>query len=831
MGAFDEYNQIKKEKNDFLKHENEWKPVDIFDTEYASQTDQETKERFERELYEKQQKKGLGKNVEDAPDSLSYVEESIRLKEANSTFQERTEYYFKDTKYMEAKEARYRSLADDSDGSVSEFAKKHTNRSAKKRKKSAKEAADNFSQAKKLEEKFNDAGGDELPPEDAYECRKEIMQARLKGMISAAKVKATSKKDEEYRIAKAKLSCYSTLFEQAEHLKERKSEYFDQVFESLNKEIESAKKSLKKYGSNPNAEWMEALGCNDTESLQKDIKESGNPHATIEDAKLARIFTSLALEARRPEYVEAQKICNETNVFGQSIVDRRDELIAPAYIIRRDKQGNPINKEELRKQQWNKKWLDACKDPEKKFERKKLLIESFERFKKLDIPSPQELKKKGIEGIIKENPFRVYELNNYWLRIDNIRHIDPIVNEYCEFDKEFRAKLEAGENFSLLVVKHLEYNHNLYQGTYRLQKGDKFEEMSADEIKKSKREEQKELNDFIEGYKKDYAPIAPALEERKKALSYEKNHRQKSFDSAKKYAKEKKADKLFNEKTYEKYLEFYKANQQMENPYYREKYEPVFKKLGGNNDISRLAGAMLRNVHFDDNWIPISKEDMAAHEWNMNYLNNLKTYIAGPDLSIHDKKDIEKADKLLEDNEITEEQYKDRGIFKKLDKKKAESARILDEMVQEEFKKTYCEDNFHLPSPVGIMEAVKLLKNHKRGEPVPEIPLFENMIKDTDKYITLAQKTLSFEGTYKNLPFANEFLKKNPLISKYHSVLGHIQLFVNTYYSHKYGVNPATGSTAEVAATALEPKDLVELAEGYKSAYDIYKEELKKGNS
>ncbi|MCR4797322.1 MAG: hypothetical protein K5853_02625 [Lachnospiraceae bacterium] len=98
--------------------------------------------------------------------------------------------------------------------------------------------------AKKLEEEFIDAGGDKLPPEDAYECRKEIMQARLKGMISAAKVKATSKKDEEYRIAKAKLSCYSTLFEQAEHLKEGKSEYFDKVFESLSKEIESAKKSL-----------------------------------------------------------------------------------------------------------------------------------------------------------------------------------------------------------------------------------------------------------------------------------------------------------------------------------------------------------------------------------------------------------------------------------------------------------------------------------------------------------------------------------------------------------------------------------------------------------
>ncbi|MCR4797321.1 MAG: hypothetical protein K5853_02620 [Lachnospiraceae bacterium] len=108
--------------------------------------------------------------------------------------------------------------------------------------------------------------------------------------------------------------------------------------------------------------------------------------------------------------------------------------------------------------------------------------------------------------------------------------------------------------------------------------------------------------------------------------------------------------------------------------------------------------------------------------------------------------------------------------------------------------------------------------------------MFENMIKDTDKYITLAQKTLSCEGTYKNLPFANDFMKKNPLMNKYHTVLTHIPLFVGVYYSHKYGVNPSTGSNAEIESTALEPSQLVELAEFYKMDYDKYKEELKKSS-
>ncbi len=822
MGGFDGYLKEKRQQEEFIKRgeeqEQQWQPIDLFQQDY------------EGEQAWREQNKGIGGDAEDGVESLSYVEESIRLKEANSTFEERTEYYYKDTKYMEAKEARYRSIADGDDGKVEEFAKKHTNRSARKRKKKAKAAADNFAKAKKLEEGFNDAGGDSLPPEDIYESRNAIMRARLEGMINAAKVKATSKQDENYRIAKAKLSCLSTLLDQSEHLRSKKSEYFDKVQADLQKEIESAKKDLQKYGQDPTARWMEALGCNDNEALEKDLKESNNPNATLEDAKLSKMFLCMSQDFTRPEYVETFNYVNENNIFGGKMTARKDELVAPMNIIRRDKQGNPINKEEKRKEEWNKKWLEVYKDPEKKFERKKMLLESFERFKKLQFPSPAELKEKGIGYFIKKDPANIYALNSYILRLDNLRHIDPIIGEYYEFDKEFRAKMEAGENFSTMVNKYLQFEHNIDPATYKLIDKDKFKDKDENEIEEIKQEEREEIQSYQDGFEKTYGPVEEAYQERKTHIEGARFKKVLSFDEAKKNAKEQKVDDIFTEKSYELYKSFHKTNQQIDNPYYRERYAPVIKKLGSTNDISRLSGAMLRQVHFDENWMPISKEDMEAHEWNMKYLNNLKTYITETDLTPGEQESLSRAKQRLEKNEITQEEFEKHSVNKKIKEKKENSARVLDEMIQEEYTKSYCEENFPLPTPEQLMkEVVEPLKNFDgKTQKVPEIPLLENYIKDTEKHSSLCIKGLCFEGPVKQLPFAAEFVKKNPVMNKYHTALSTLPLIISAYVSHKYGIDPESGSNVKIRKSSAGPKLIGALVDVYVGNYNEYKAERDK---
>ena len=76
------------------------------------------------------------------------------------------------------------------------------------------------------------------------------MRHRMEGMINAAKVKATSDRNEEYRIAKAKLSCLSILYDQARQFKAEKQgsrEDFERIEAGLLKEIADAQKSLRKY--------------------------------------------------------------------------------------------------------------------------------------------------------------------------------------------------------------------------------------------------------------------------------------------------------------------------------------------------------------------------------------------------------------------------------------------------------------------------------------------------------------------------------------------------------------------------------------------------------
>ena len=69
----------------------------------------------------------------------------------NSTYLERTKYYFESAGIMEAKAKRYRKLADDG-RDITAYANQYGNHSARKRKKSANAAADAFDKAALLEE-------------------------------------------------------------------------------------------------------------------------------------------------------------------------------------------------------------------------------------------------------------------------------------------------------------------------------------------------------------------------------------------------------------------------------------------------------------------------------------------------------------------------------------------------------------------------------------------------------------------------------------------------------------------------------------------------------
>ena len=797
MSQFEEYLEMKKQQQE--------KDID------------ETIIDVDRDLVLNQKLLGLGMNPEAEEDSANFVEESFRMRTAKSTFAERTDYYFKNSEYMDAKTERYLGLADGKE--LDAYAEKHTNRSAKKRKENAQKAAESFDKVRKLEEKAKrrEENPDATPqtPLEVYREREEIMRARMEGMIRAAKVKSTSASNEEYRIAKAKLSCLTLLLDQAGNLRERKSKDFDKIESNLKKEILDARKTLKKYASDADAKWKEALGANDTKKLDKMVKDSGNPYAKREHAELSLLMKSMAVEYTRPEYVEAQKYGEE--VFGKAIDFRRDPLFAVTYTIRRDKNGKPINREELKKEQWNLNWLEACKNPKMKYERQRMIIEAYQRMTRIELPTPQELKKHGALYFLKKNPVEIWDLYKMTLRIDNLAGYEPICMEYSLNDKKFKSRMDTAMYFTQVLDYELKENYNLYESkNFEIYPGDQHAGETEEEKAEVMNQKRDNMERSLKAYEDTYGKIKEADDLRaredeeyryKKTLSYEK-------------VKEKAdqfGNRQFNKESYEKYKQIKESNKALDNPQYRALYAPIHKKLGSDRDISRVCGAMLRSVKFDQNWMPVSEEDMQAHAWNMKYLNNLSTYMLGFEL---DAMDLREKKELEEEGRTTAE---DNKIVRKLEEKKAESEAILKEMVMEEFTRSYSgKGSYPLPTPEQLKK--ELLEPLKNGQPL-DAPCMESVMKDISKYTTMAQKSLCMEGTIKNLPFVQEFVDSHPEFYALQKAQNAFSMMVDAYYNSKYHVSPNTGSNVKVdLAMPLVPETAEFFITQFEEAYNKFRE-------
>lgn len=868
MGSFENYLNKKKQAETYKTN-----IATLEVDEQKRSVLEQTAETMERQMYEDQQKRGL--TDADAPDeSLAYLEESTMLKLETSTFEERTEYYFKDSEYMQAKETRYRSLAKDKGGEMKAYAKKHGYRSATKRKKKATAAANSFAKASELEIALNEKeaaaaeGGQEMDHKELFEARFEIINARLEGMKNAARAKATSKDDEEYRIAKATLSCLHTMLDQVNYLRleaVKHKDYFDAMQADLNSQIETEKAKVSKYRQAPTDRWIEAKGLNDQATLEKMVKDSGNPFATTEDAKMAGILSQICNEHATPEMREIEREINEKNSMGFALDTRSDELIAPMEVVRKDKYGKPLTKEDLRKEQWNKRWIKACKDPEGDFDRKALLIESIENFKKLDFPTPEQLKEKGLKYFIKKDPATIWGISKFGLRLDNIRPKFPIIDDYMKFDKEFKAKMDAAVSLSNMFRNVCESEFNLSQKGFNLKDGSSYEDMSPEEIAETRKDLKKEYEGDLASYEKYFEKIGPEVKntEHKKNLAYMDYVLNTSMEKMQQDMKLNKIKEV-DDVTIKLIKEFRHTNQQMTCPAYQAAYEAVHKKLGAKNDLSRICGSTLRVVHFNENWIPISKEDMANHEWNIKFLTNLNTYLIGPTLEPYEEREYEAEKKKKEIGKVinkeevegyksrgeevwyneedqkyrvkySDEEYKKSKIVQRVEKAKPDSEKILIDMMREEYRRVFVENRIDLPDPELIKKEVKATFGPD-GKPLDNIdcPTLEKLAMDKERFAEMSRKVLCYENPLKeakDLPFGPELLKEfDKEMEAYRATFQSLEVIATMYMSKKYNFKIESGTGAAISALGREQwnlgaefMELSFLAE-YEKNYKAFKE-------
>lgn len=296
---------------------------------------------------------------------MQYYEE--RNEDAES-FAERTRYYFKDTTYGLKKQEQYAKFGTEDNPELTAYARRYGNHWARKRIKSANKAARHFRDMTARTQRY--AHDDHDSTWDRFSHRKEIMSYRLNGMLEAAEMKSKSKTHERYLKGKARLSCNMILKEQLKSLLEEEQDprlkrKLQSELESVQSKIISAKKDVRDSIKNVQETWRDKNDINST--------------------------------TRRAKKQEYRQRCGEFSDTGTELLFNFEKLrsqslnaVWPSCVVLKDSHGAPINRAELKRQQFNQSYQNALQSGDqnaiKEHEQK-----AIRRFMRIRLPEPKEL--------------------------------------------------------------------------------------------------------------------------------------------------------------------------------------------------------------------------------------------------------------------------------------------------------------------------------------------------------------------------------------------------------------------------------------------------------
>lgn len=398
------------------------------------------------EFYDEEKEKGISSQNSTDPLFVTDLTDQFQKRiQKETTFEERTRYYFEDYNLLDAKVERYRNMAADGQA-LEKYAQTHTNHKAKDRKGYAKDAAANFEKAAKLALNFD---AEKTKGFALYQHREKIMRLRMKGMEKAAMAKSKDAEDETYRKLKGKLSCLSILKDQLEVLSQdqkltpKEINQFRDERVKLEKELEGVKNDLMTKIPSPVQQWERAQGIDDA-SIKRNLPtiKRQYPYTNVDAEKYLGIIQYYANEKKRSEYTTnyANMVRNKTFPSLTDSVGQLDRVLAhPCRMVLRDGQGNPINAAELKKDQWNKKWLKAAGDNDKATMHK-MLKEVYERFERIEMPTPEELRSKGVMHFFKKDPAGFYDMIHIGLTLSNMCGVDDFAKEYADSHPVFNQK-------------------------------------------------------------------------------------------------------------------------------------------------------------------------------------------------------------------------------------------------------------------------------------------------------------------------------------------------------------------------------------------------------
>ena len=383
-----------------------------------------------------------------------------------TTFEERTNYYFEDYGLMDSKVQRYRQMASDANG-LDTYARAHSYHKASTRKGHASDAADYFEEASKLALSFD--------PETTrgyalYQHREKIMRLRMKGMESAAKAKATDENDENYRILKSRLSCLTVLKDQLEALSQdetitkKEAEKFASARAGLESEIEEVKNSILDKVPSQTDKWKKANGLDDA-AVKRKAKEKKTAYSYV-NADAVQIEMLMGYFAK-DEY-DGVRLPQGGYVKG------------PLRIVLKDGNGNPLSESERAKEEWNKALRKAIGDNDVET-RNRMLTEACERVERMDFPALADLKKNGIMHYWKKDPVAFHEMRHTCDALKDMAENDEHLKQYIGDHPLIAQKLELGRTLGEI------FDNEIFKSRYCMLKTDyKIRKMEQDSFRNLK---------------------------------------------------------------------------------------------------------------------------------------------------------------------------------------------------------------------------------------------------------------------------------------------------------------------------------------------------------
>lgn len=547
--------------------------------EYTERVKNRQKETF----YIDQRKAELPDYDEDRmsmPYDADQLTEKMNRRMAETTWEERTAYYFTDTKVLQAKKDRYWRISQGTDntrdGSAEELAEKYTNHSANKRRKRAREASECFEEAADLTEKLNKKQKG-MTPGVLFREREKIMRLRMNGMLRAAEAKSKDDRHEAYLKYKAQVSCLTILHEQAERLLKQAGEEADQKScrllqaksRDLAKELNKARNGMKKVVPSVEKTWQKEHGITDTAAGQRLREENAkNPDIRIEkeDVKLL-----MQLEALK----------------------KQKNMDYPCHMVRLDRNGQPINYAEKRKQDWNEAYKEAKEEKDVK-QLEGAARDIILRVEQYPFPSFTDLEEKGSLALFREHPALYYEMfiqAPKYFRTEG--KTNPILKSYEEGHPYFKAKRQLMDLLSRLMLQEMRKHHIDPENAQLLQPGEK--------------EEKKES--FGNKIRTAYRSMKKAAKERDDELRGGYTNRITRRARENELAEYRKINPSFTENQQQLLTELRSGRDAFSNHDFEKRTGAFTAKKRTGITYSSLLTPVMRMVHLDKGGKPLTEED------------------------------------------------------------------------------------------------------------------------------------------------------------------------------------------------------------------------------